>query len=265
MLRAYFDDAGSHAGAPVVVVGGLVGTVDQWESLEEAWERQLANPLPEVGKPCLSMFHMSPCEAGDGEFEGYKPVERALVAQHFRRVIARSNLASTASAIDVAAWDDLVTGPVRGFLGAALEKCFMNCLDRVRDYAFDHPNGKYVAVVFDQGIENDRLHELIDLYKRGPEDTRTNFSSIIFAKVKDYYPLQAADLVATQNYWLAQEWLGVRPFGKDVDISFREIFKDRPFEGQILDRAGIEDDLRHRGPDGRLLPVANILMTRGSR
>ncbi len=34
MLKAYFDDAGTHASAPVVVMGGLVGTVEQWDALE---------------------------------------------------------------------------------------------------------------------------------------------------------------------------------------------------------------------------------------
>ena len=27
MLKAYFDDAGTHAGAPIAVMGGLIGTV----------------------------------------------------------------------------------------------------------------------------------------------------------------------------------------------------------------------------------------------
>ncbi len=211
------------------------------------------------------MFHMAACEAADGEFSDYRPAERALVAQHFRNIIRRSELASTASSIDVAAWDDLVRGPVRDFLEPALEKCFMNCLDRVRDFAFDHREGKHIAVVFDQGIENARLHHLIDLYKARPEDTRVNFCSITFGKVKALYPLQAADIVATQNYWLAQEWLGVRIAGKDPDISFRAAFKDRLSEGMILDREAIKEDLRHRGPDGHLLPPENILMTRGTR
>lgn len=264
MLKAYFDDAGTHAGAPVVVLGGLIGTVAQLEILEEAWARQLYDPLPEVGKASLSMFHMSHCEAAEGEFRDYKPVERMLVAQHFRDIMARTNLASTASAIDVVAWDDLVKGSVRDFLGPALEKCFVNCLDRVRDYSFDHEQGKHVEVVFDEGIENGRLHEIIDIYT-DQQLGRVNFFSIKFGKVKCIYPLQAADIVATQNYWLAQEYLGIRAAGKDPDIAFRKSFSTKPSEGLILDKSAIEEELRHRGPDGRLLPVANVLMTRGTR
>ena len=56
---------------------------------------------------------MTECEAARGEFFSYSEPEKALVAQHFRKIIANSGLASTASAIDVAAWDDLVVGPLR--------------------------------------------------------------------------------------------------------------------------------------------------------
>jgi hypothetical protein len=264
MLKAYFDDAGTHAGAPVAVMGGLIGTVTEWGQLEDAWGEQLADPLPEVGKPRLSMFHMAACEAADGEFRDYKPTERQTVAQHFRRIIANSGLASTASAVDVAAWDDLVAGPVRDYLGPAIEPGFVHCLTRARDYAWDHPEGREIAVVFDQVIENDRLHKIIDYYT-DYSDTRVDFCSITFAKVKNVYPLQAADIIATQNYWLAQQYMGIRAAGKDVDFSFRKLFAEKPAEGLILDRQAIAEDMRHRGPDGKLLPVANVLMTRGDR
>ena len=34
MLRAYFDDSGTHGGSPVTGMGGLIGTVAQWEKFE---------------------------------------------------------------------------------------------------------------------------------------------------------------------------------------------------------------------------------------
>jgi hypothetical protein len=53
MLKAYFDDAGTHAASPAVVLGGLIGTVDQWERLEKLWGLRLADPLPEIVSPSL--------------------------------------------------------------------------------------------------------------------------------------------------------------------------------------------------------------------
>jgi hypothetical protein len=159
--------------------------------------------------------------------------------------------------------DDLVTGPVREYLGSALEFSFEHCLQRVQDHVFDHESHK-VAVVFDQGIDNSRLHIIIDFYKKIC-DGRVEFTSITFAKVSDVYPLQAADTIATQNYWLAQEALGIRSSEKDPDISFRKLFAESPAEGLLMGRQEIEKELLHRGSDGRPLPVSNVLMTRGNR
>jgi Restriction endonuclease len=164
MLKAYFDDAGTHGGSPLAVMGGLIGTIAQWDKLEDRWEKQLANPLPEVGKPSLSMFHMAECEASRGEFRNYKLPERMLVAQHFRRHIAECDFAHSSSVVDVVAWDELVTGPVRELLGPAIEVCFVSCLDRAKEFASGSPYGDKIAIEFDQGLENDRLHKVIDLY-----------------------------------------------------------------------------------------------------
>ena len=121
MLKAYFDDPGTHDGAPIAVMGGLIGTVAQWERLEDRWGRQLANPLPEADKPRLKMFHMAACEASLDEFIDYKPPERMLVTQHFRRHIAECKLAYTSSSVDVAAWNELIIGQIREVLGSAVE------------------------------------------------------------------------------------------------------------------------------------------------
>ena len=170
-----------------------------------------------------------------------QPAERMLVAQHFRDIVKRANLASTASAIDVTAWDDGRKGDVSDFLGPASEMCFENCLQRLQDYLFDQADGA-IAVMFDQGINNSRLRKRIDFYKQ-IVDSRVEFRSITFGEVSKFCQLQAADIVATQNYWIAQNWLGIRPDGKDPDVAFRRSFDDKPFEGLILDRSAIASEI----------------------
>ena len=111
-VKAYFDDAGTYNGSPIaLVMGGLIRTVAQWERLEDRWGKQLADPLPEAGKPRLQMFHMAECEASQGEFRDYKLAEWMLVAQYFRRHIAECGAVYTSSSVDVAAWDGLIIGP----------------------------------------------------------------------------------------------------------------------------------------------------------
>lgn len=203
MLRAYFDDSGTHAGSPVVVMGGLIGTCTQWERFEDAWAAKLARPLPH--KPPLKMFHAAPCKGGWGEFEGYNHGERDWVTKEFRDIIINSDLISTASAIDRAAWDELIQGPIRNVLGDALEACFGNCIDRTIMAAKESPDGDKIAVVFDRGIESQRLRDMADLYMRPLANPR--IVSVTFSKVEQFLPLQGADMAATETYWSAQEWL----------------------------------------------------------
>ncbi len=59
MLQCYLDDSGTHGGAPVVVWGGVIGSVDQFGRLEDQWKRLLREPLP--GKLPLKSFHLSHC------------------------------------------------------------------------------------------------------------------------------------------------------------------------------------------------------------
>jgi hypothetical protein len=77
VLGAFFDDSGTHASAPVIVMGGLLGTEQQWDVFADAWNALLAHPLP--GKPPLSRFHLSPCRAGADEFRDYSLAEGIVI------------------------------------------------------------------------------------------------------------------------------------------------------------------------------------------
>jgi hypothetical protein len=245
LFRAYFDDSGTHAGSAVVVLGGLIGTDSQWESFDAAWRAQLAAPLPD--KPRLKKFHLSSCRAAEDEFRHYKPVEREAVAGAFRDIVIHSGLASTASAVDRVAWDELVTGPVRRLLGAALQPCFLNCLDRAMAYARScGREGDKIAVIFDKGTESDALHGLIDKYVWNQPE----IVSVTFGRVEEFMPLQGADVIATESYWRAQLWLN----GNDgnLRLPFEHYLKHARAEGQIFDRAAIIEELKRRDENGVL-------------
>ena len=60
VLGAFFDDSGTHDDSSLVVIGGLLGTEEQWDAFEAAWTTRLANPLSD--KPPLKQFHLSACQ-----------------------------------------------------------------------------------------------------------------------------------------------------------------------------------------------------------
>ncbi|MGD0024349.1 MAG: DUF3800 domain-containing protein [Xanthobacteraceae bacterium] len=245
LFRAYFDDSGTHGGSPVVVFGGLIGLDTQWEPFDAKWRAKLAAPLPD--KPRLRKFHLSSCMAPDGEFRDYKPVERQAVAGEFRDIIIESGLGSTASAVDTVAWDELVVGPVRRFLGSALQPCFLHCLDRAMEYARAWgTEGDQIAVMFDKGTESDELHSLIDKYLWN----QSEIVSVTFGRVEKFTPLQGADVVATESYWQAQYWLGGNT--GNLRPPFDHYLKHAKAEGLIFDRQTIIEELKRRDERGFL-------------
>jgi hypothetical protein len=118
VLGAFFDDSGTHASPRVVVIGGLLGTDEQWDAFASAWAALLAQPLPE--KPPLSQFHLSPCRAAEGEFQSYNRTEIDLITHLFRRIILDLGFVTLAAAVNRSAWNELVVGDVAAQLGQRL-------------------------------------------------------------------------------------------------------------------------------------------------
>jgi len=248
MLRAYFDDSGTHASSDVAVMGGLVGTVAQWEQFESQWAAKLNDPQP--GKPALRMFHLSACNARDGEFESYNRAEQDLLIRELRQIIIDARLTSVAMAVDKKAWDDLIVGPLHDVLGDALSPCFENCIAEVLKIAGPHPHGDKIALVFDKGIETARFRDIAEMFTLPLG--RPRIVSVNFLRVEDALPLQGADIVATENYWHAAQWLKLgdaalpRPH-------LRHFLDNMLAECLILDRGAIASEIARRGPDGRVL------------
>lgn len=248
MLKAYFDDSGTDPKNPVTGVGGLIGNLDQWEAFERAWGAKLKSPVPD--RPALKAFHLSHCVAKEGEFATYKQVECDLLTAELRRIIAAAGLISTASLIDRRAWDELVVGRFRDVLGDAIVPCFVNCIDEVIKIAGAHPDGSKVAIVFDRGIECQRLKDIADLYMRPLGNPW--ITSITFARVECTYPLQGADMTATESFWHAQKWLADGDFAQ-ARIHFQEYMQTIRGEGFIIDRPSIINDLARRDPQTGLV------------
>lgn len=73
-IGGFFDDSGTHDSSTLVVLGGLLGTEEQWDAFEPAWSALLNKPLPE--RPPLKEFHLTECSAGRGEFSNYREADK---------------------------------------------------------------------------------------------------------------------------------------------------------------------------------------------
>lgn len=237
VLGAFFDDSGTHDSSSVVVIGGLLGTDEQWDSFAEAWDALLKEPLP--GKPPLDQFHLAPCRAKTGDFRDYNWGEIDRVTHLFRRIILDRGFITVAAAVDKSAWDELVSGDIAEALGKTpLQLCLYKCVESILQIIRMQKPYEQVMVVIDQGTRPNL--ELIVEWTRLQTEAHPEIATIFFAPVSKVIALQGADMIATETYQYAQAWFADR-VNPIPNPHFRE-FIDRDLSvGRIFDREHIEE------------------------
>ena len=201
VLGAFFDDSGTHDDAPVVAIGGLRGTEEQWEDFHAKWTAQLAEPAP--GKPPIKNFHLTKCRASHGDFYSYKPVERNYAIGRFRDIILYVCLFTIAVAVDFAAWRELVFGQVADEIGEPIGLCFYKCVEATFNAIRWRRPGEPIIFMFDQGTQ-DRLDMWTRLF-RMQKDRYPELDAMGFLEVEKHPPLQGADYIANNTYHFAQQ------------------------------------------------------------
>ncbi len=201
MLVAPFDDAGTHDGSDMVVWGGFFGTAEQWANFDRAWLAKLTRPLP--GKAHLTKFGLADCERHRGDFVGYSAAESDLLQNECRELIVQAGVMGLAYAVERAEWDRLVKGPARDFFGDAESICFSACFNGAIERArLLFPEDRMLSLHFDLGRKSPKLDALIDRVRKSYMGSPA-IINISFNRVAQFLPLQAADIIATENYWHA--------------------------------------------------------------
>ncbi len=246
MLKAYFDDSGTHVGAPIVVVGGLIGTDAQWKGFDANWRARLKCPIE--GKQPLKKFGMHDCQESIGDFKGYSRTESDFVMHEFRQIIKNSGIVGYSSAIDKVAWDELVTAERRQNMGPAENFCLTRCARNMLANAKDHFTEKTIRFTYDEGrkaILSNRIERFE--WTRGLIDC-PQVASFTYAKVRDLTPLQGADMLATESYWLLKK----RRSNKTAEprSHFQDYVKSAKGFGDFMSREVLLKELAARYPDG---------------
>jgi hypothetical protein len=212
MLIGYFDDSGTHTNSEIVVMAGFVGTQEQWDQFEKAWNAKLLVPF--AGKPPLNRFHMVDCMQRDREFVDYSVAERDAVIHDFRQIILDAKLIGNVTAVDRVAWDAIIVGPLRMLYGDAECYCVNSCMSFSINQATEFFSENEVALVFDdrpgviKGPFQAILSKFENLYNGDPRFPRwPHLVKSSFVSSEVHKPLQAADMLAWESHHHAVGWL----------------------------------------------------------
>jgi hypothetical protein len=203
VIWGYFDDAGTHGGAEVTSIGGMVGTVDAWCRFEADWEAVI-DDFRECG---LTAFRAYDCEVGDGDFVNFQSEIRSAISRRFARVVAKhTDLRIFWSSVVNAGWDRATDDAFRDRYRKPFGLCFEWCVQQVSEWSTAYAGASPVSLVFSEQPDfQDRMYEIFGCYLGAKG--YTPLQTLTFGSYRDIIALQGADQVATEinRYWRAAE------------------------------------------------------------
>jgi hypothetical protein len=134
---------------------------------------------------------------------GYSTAESDLLQNQCRELILQAGVIGLAYAVERREWDRLANAAAQAFLGDAETVCFSACFNGALVRAKElFPDDLMLSLHFDRGRKSPKLDRIVDHVTKNYAGAPA-LVNISFNPVKDFTPLQAADVIATENYWHA--------------------------------------------------------------
>lgn len=193
LLRAYFDESGTHGDASVTSLAGYVGTKDVWKSIEAEWKEVLSH-FADKG---VSWFHMSECLAQAGQFGRVDKDGVNFILTQLSKILGHHRVQPIASSVVNDHWHHVVTDAafLRSF-PTPLALCFDDLVRQLWEWAIRDVDGERVAPMFAYRTDL-QAAALMNAYG-SKEWYREALGPIAFDYPYRVIPLQAADLIAHQ-------------------------------------------------------------------
>lgn len=196
MLRAYFDESGTHSSSLVTSIGGYVGTEAAWTAIEQPW----LDVLAEFADRGVKFFHMSEALAQVGQFSRIdKPTLNYIVTQLSQLLGRTAGLQAISCAVVVENWLEQVSDVE--FLARfpePIDLCFDSVVRQLWEWAHKKARGERVVPMFAYSPQyTERMARIGRMYG-AQEWYRHILGPIAFGYPDQLVPLQAADLLAHQ-------------------------------------------------------------------
>jgi hypothetical protein len=202
MLTVYADESSDGKQERVFAIGGLIGTQEEWDSIEPIWLNRTGGVE----------FHATDCEANRRDFRNNTPEENRALYKDLIKILAQSPLWGLGNAIDIQAYKKTVPHTLDV---APYFQCFLNVVDRIAQIGSVYIPRQKVEFIF----------------HRRPETEYNAFYLYDFLCKSDHVgpPQSMMDEISTAT----SATVGIQV----ADLFSREVMKD--FEWQLDRQAGV--------------------------
>jgi uncharacterized protein DUF3800 len=199
LLRAFFDESGTHDCARITGVCGYIGPASQWDALQCEWESELLRFSNDSGH-IIDAFHAYDCENGQDFWFGLQREIREAYYQKLASVIAKyQNIVGIAFLIDKKSWDDIATPEFKEKYKSPYQMCAEMCFQQIAAYSKHRAKNTPVSLVFAEHPKyTDHVSEVFNVYMNNK--LWANVNALAFSSPRQCSPLQCADMISYEAY-----------------------------------------------------------------
>lgn len=224
ILRGYIDESYS---SEFFTLSCLKSDLATWRSFESGWKnvlRFINKKLKAQGRQQISRYHAADCSSRKGEFIGWTTEEQIALTQEFLKVFKRNWVSVTAYTMPIKSFlqvfPEFNRDPIGECYAELLKWLMMEIADQVTHYP-DYVRLKPVKfVLFHDRCNYDSV--LLNTFNQVLADrtfgAQHMFSTIAPLSSTDCIPLQAADLVAYEDFKEAERHSTGRQRRKTLDL-----------------------------------------------
>lgn len=194
LLRAYFDESGTHGGL-VTSIGGFIASKESWVQ----FELDLATVLAPYADKGVYDFHMTNCLAQKEQFSAIETPFINSILWGIGKALNKANVTAIYAGVVQKDWDSVVTNsPFKQRFPKPFYLCFEEVLRQLAMWSQKHGDGEPVAPIFAKQDEYQvHMGEVGECIDRSGK-YKNLLTSITFGKPSMIKPLQAADFAAHQ-------------------------------------------------------------------
>jgi hypothetical protein len=204
-FKAFFDESGTHDGAPILCMGGLVLENETAKQISVRWKEMLDG----YGLP---FFRMAACAHGTKPFDHLGKDQCIAIETEAISIIRSAIKFGFAVSVYPSQFDKTV--PHSPEIGSPYSLCAHTCLTAVRGWANRFNIEGKISYVFEAGHRSQAEANgiMIRLFKKPNLRAEHRYAGHSFADKRAVLPLQAADIIAWQ--WFTEnkrQLMGIRP------------------------------------------------------